>query len=275
MMNKSGYAILISLLIFAVFFCGCTAQNSPAESNAAQTTAVSEQNALLIYCGAGMKTPMEDIGEAFKEKTGIPVTYNYAGSGQLLAQMELTQKGDIYMPGATTDFENAKKKGFIEDEALVAYHVPVIATPKGNPANITSLEDMAKSGVRVSMGEPDSMALGIIAKNIFNKSGIKDEVMKNVVVERATVNEIVTDIILGNADAGIIWEDLYKPEDMDVNYIPDSQNIIKVIPIGSLTFSENPEYAKEFVDFVSSDDGGKAIFKKYGFTTYPDEKYGN
>ncbi|MCK4268932.1 MAG: substrate-binding domain-containing protein, partial [Methanogenium sp.] len=40
------------------------------------------------------------------------------------------------------------------------------------------------------------------------------------------------------------------------------------------SFSENPKNAEKFMNFVSSDEG-KAVFEKYGFTTYPSEKYEN
>jgi molybdate transport system substrate-binding protein len=258
------------LLVFAVLLCGCTGSG---DSGTVRAENVSGEEGLLVHCGAGMKAPMQVIGEKFTEETGIPVTYNYAGCGQLFAQMELTQKGDVFMPGDMLEFNNAKKNGYVRNEALVAYHIPVIAVPAGNPANITSLEDLAKEGVKVSMGEPDSMALGTIAKNLFNKSGILDEVMKNVVVQRATVNEIVTDITLGNADAAIIWSDLYKPGKMEIIEIPRSQNLIKIIPIGTLTFSDQPENAQKFIDFVASDSGGKAAFEECGYIIYPNSEY--
>ena len=221
-----------------------------------------------------MKAPMQEIASLFTNQTGIPINYNFAGCGQLLAQMQLTGKGDVFMPGALLEFRNAKNGGLIQDEADIAYHIPVIATPKGNPANITSLEDLAKPGVTISMGDPDSMALGTIAQKLFNKSGILEEVLPNVVVSRATVNEIVTDVELGNVDAAIIWSDLYDPEKMDIIEIPLDQNIINVVPIGTLTSSEYPDEAREFVDFVASDTGGKPIFEKHGFVIYPNSTYG-
>jgi len=60
-------------------------------------------------------------------------------------------------------------------------------------------------------------------------------------------------------------------KETDIIEIPKEQNLIKVIPIGMLTFTENKEYAKTFVDFVASAEG-KVIFEKHGFTTYPNEK---
>ncbi|HJK07120.1 MAG TPA: substrate-binding domain-containing protein, partial [Methanocorpusculum sp.] len=37
-------------------------------------------------------------------------------------------------------------------------------------------------------------------------------------------------------------------------------------------FTTQPELAQKFADFVASDEG-KAIFEKYGFPAYPNEKY--
>ena len=79
---------------------------------------------------------------------------------------------------------------------------------------------------------------------------------------------------MGTADASIIWKaSLAGTENKtDIIEIPKEQNIIKVIPIGTLTFSENKDMAKKFVDFVTSDKG-KAVFEKYGFTSYPNANY--
>ncbi|MBP2134549.1 molybdate transport system substrate-binding protein [Methanomicrobium sp. W14] len=282
MIKRSGYVFLISLFVLAVMFCGCTSQsssNTTPDTGATQTATVtqtitsSSDNSLLIYCGAGMKKPMQEIGDAFEKETGIQLNFNYAGCGNLLAQMELTKTGDVFMPGASKEFKAANEKGFIENSTILTYHIPAIATPKGNPKNIKSLDDLTNPGVNISMGDPKSMALGTVAENIFNKSGILDKVMKNVVVERATVNEIVTDVTLGNVDAGIIWADLYNPDKMDLIEIPVDQNVIGVIPIGTLTFSENPKEAREFIEYVASDKGGMPVLKKYGFVPYPNSTY--
>jgi molybdate transport system substrate-binding protein len=38
------------------------------------------------------------------------------------------------------------------------------------------------------------------------------------------------------------------------------------------TFTEHPDAARKFVEFVTSDEG-KAIFVKHGFPAYPDPAY--
>jgi len=232
-----------------------------------------EQGTLLVYCGAGMRKPMDEIGRLFEDRYGVEVNYNHAGSGQLLSQMQLTKRGDIYMPGATYYFDIAKDKVFIEYHKLVAYHIPVIAVPEGNPANITCLNDLANPGVRVILGDPKACAIGKLADKILEKNGILDEVKKNVIARTVTVNELVLYVSIRKADVSIVWKSsLLEAEDKtDVLEIPEKQNIIRIISIGTLTFSENKDKAREFMDFVTSDEG-KAVWEKFGYASYPDGK---
>jgi molybdate transport system substrate-binding protein len=277
-MKKCKILIMMILLCSVITF-GCI-QEKPKETVLKNETAwelipstIENVESLFVYCGAGMRKPMDEIGLLFEEENGISVNYNYAGSNTLLSQMELTQKGDIYMPGATYYFDVAREKGFTDYEQLIAYHVPVIAVPKGNPANITSLDDLAKSGVKVILGDSKAVAIGKLGDTLLKDNGIYEDVEKNVVARGATVNELVVYVSMDQGDASIIWEDLVvNNEKIESVAINSQKNIIKIIPVGTLSFSNKDDAAKKFVDFVASDKG-KTIFKKHGFTTYPNEKY--
>ena len=273
-----------AIFMVAILFCsaialGCVEEAQEPDITADETSgelarpATEEAHSLLVYCGAGMRKPMDELGSLFEEEYGIPINYNYAGSNTLLSQMELTQMGDVYMPGATYYFDIAKEKGITDYEQRVAYHVPVIAVPKGNPAGITSLADLAKPGVTVILGDSKAAAIGRLGDKILEKNGIYDTVANNTIARGATVNELVVYTSMKQADASIIWADLVvNSEKMEIVEIPREQNIVKIIPIGTLTFSEKKDVATKFVDFVASPEG-KAIFEKHGFTAYPDEKY--
>jgi len=264
MNEKYGILCVLLLLVASCFFVGCTGQN------AGETT--DESVDLLVYCGAGMREPMEEIAQAYTAKTGNGINFNFGGSNTLLSQMELVEQGDVYMPGATSYFDAAQDKGFVEESSLVVYHIPVIITPKGNPADIQSLADLGKEGVTVELGDAQAAAIGKLSNKILEKNQLNGSVYPNVITRSATVNELVLHTALGQVDGAICWEDLVNTDEMEVIYIPNNQNIIKVVPIGSLTFSEKPEEAQGFVDFVASDEG-MAIFTKHGFTTYPNDLY--
>jgi len=275
-----------AIFMVAILFCSAIALGCIEEAQEPDITTdgtsgelrhpvTEEPHSLIVYCGAGMRKPMDEIGSLFEGEYGISIKYNYAGSNTLLSQMELTQKGDGYMPGATYYFDIAKEKGITDYEQRVAYHVPVIAVPEGNPAGITSLDDLAEPGVTVILGDPKAAAIGKLGNKILEKNGIYEAVENNTIARGATVNELVVYTSMKQADASIIWEDLVvNSEKMEMVEIPREQNIIKIIPIGTLTFSEQKNTARKFVDFVASPEG-KAIFEKHGFTAYPDEKYGD
>ena len=233
----------------------------------------SAKDMLLVYSGAGMRKPMDEIGKVFEKKHGIQVKYNYAGSNALLSQMELTKEGDAYMPGETMYIEIAAKKGLVDYQTLTCYHIPIITVPKGNPAKITCLNDLTKPGVKLIFGDPKVAATGRTAVEILKKNGIYDKAWANVIATVPTMNEVMVQIALGQADASINWWDTVKAvKDIEVVEIPKEQNTIKIIPIGVTTFSKNLENAKKFVDFCASTEG-KAIFEKHGFVAYPDPKY--
>ena len=251
-------AVAIAVLLITIGILGCASQ---------------EAASIMVYSGAGMRKPMDEIGVVFQQKYGTEVKYNYAGSNALLSQMELTKEGDAYMPGETMYIEIAKEKGFTDYQQLVCYHIPIITVPKGNPANITCLEDLARPGVKLVWGDPEVAAIGKTGKKILEKNGIYDEAWANVIATLPTMNEVMMQIAMGQADASINWWDTVKAvEDIEVIEIPKEQNDIKIIPIGVATFSKNPETAKKFVDFCASEEG-KAIFEKHGFITYPNPEY--
>lgn len=257
----SVFAVLAALFAFSVGLSGCSSEDGKAKS-------------LMVYSGAGMRKPMDEIGLAFEEKYGVKINYNYAGSNALLSQMELTQEGDAYMPGATMYIEIATEKGLVDYQQLISYHIPVITVPVGNPANITCLEDLANPEVKLVWGDPEVAAIGKTGKKILENNGIYEETWVNVIATLPTMNEVMMQIAMGQADASINWWDTVKSvEDIEVIQIAQEQNDIKIIPIGVTSFTENPELAKQFVDFCASEEG-KAIFEKHGFITYPNAQYG-
>jgi molybdate transport system substrate-binding protein len=267
---KSYWYLLVAALVLsaACLICGCTTQQ------ASTTPQVEEQTPLMVYCGAGIREPMEEIATVYENRTGTRIDFTFGNSAALLSQIELVKQGDLYMPGATAYIEKAAEKGYVNSTEKVVYHIPVIAVAKGNPKNVTCIEDLACKDLTVVIGDPTGPAIGKSTKKILNASGLWDKVSQNAAAKRATVNELVVDICMGTADASIIWYDLYVPDKMDLIEIPKDQNDIKVIPIGTLTFSKNPVQAQTFADFVASDDG-KAIFEKHGYVVYPDPIYGN
>ena len=74
--------------------------------------------------------------------------------------MNLTRKGDVFIAGSTVEYNIAKNQSLVGPYQHGAYHVPVIAVQKGNPKNITRLEDFAQPGLKVALGDVNATAIG-------------------------------------------------------------------------------------------------------------------
>lgn len=262
--------VFTSVVCFLVFLAavtpGCiTSQNStlpPASSDAS----------ILVYSGAGLKAPMQEIGEEFARKFGVEVQYNYGGSGTLISQMNLTKKGDIFIPGSSVEYRIAQNQGLVNPPLLVAYHVPVIAVQKGNPKSIGSIMDFTLPGMKVALGDANATAIGKAGTKIFGKYNITEAVEKNVITRTPTINELTIFMNTGQADVSLLTLDQINEEHMDAIPIPISDNVVLIVPVGTTSFTKAPVSAQKFADFVASDEG-KAIFAKHGFPSYPDPAY--
>ena len=268
--------MVVVLMISAVALTGCGSnQAGTGEPNNANKTEQEQSlkyqgQSLRINSGAGLSKAMDEMGQAFENKYGAKVNFNYAGGAQLLSQMEINKQGDIFVGGSLSDMEIARQKGFADKYVEVAYHIPAIAVPKGNPASITCLADLAKPGIKLILGDEKANAIGKKGAKIFEINKLAG-IEKNVVARAATVNEIVTQIGMKQGDAGLIFEDNgIAAKDIEVIAIPPEQNAIDKVPVCVLSFTKNAELAQAFVDFTKSDQG-KAIFVKHGFKTIQDD----
>ncbi|HQK93099.1 MAG TPA: substrate-binding domain-containing protein [Armatimonadota bacterium] len=226
---------------------------------------------LLLFCGAGLRLPAEDLITEFKAKTGIAVRPTFTGSGCLLAQITIGETGDLYMPGEDYYMAMAAERGYVTDQRIVAYFVPVIMVQRGNPHNIRGLRDLMKPGVRVGIGEPKACAIGDFTPKVLRANGISpEEFERNVSAHFATAPELGNAMKIQAVDAVIQWDSLASLylDAVDVVPIPTDEKTISPVPLGTLRFSKHPEEAKRFLDFVSGPDG-KAIFAKHSYTLDP------
>ena len=226
---------------------------------------------LFIYCGAGLRTAMDEVIRAFTAKTGVAVESDYGGSGMIISRMRLTGRGDLFMPGDVWYVELAEKEGLVESKTMVCYFVPVILVPKGNPKKIQGLADLARPGVRLGLGNPKACQVGRICEKIIARSGLpRDAIDANLVFSSVTVNELGLQVKTGHLDATIVWDAVAAQyaDSADVVPIPPAQNEISRVAVAVLKSSRNRGAADAFVEFIVGDEG-QALFHKHQYRTDP------
>jgi molybdate transport system substrate-binding protein len=256
-MSKSvkSYRMLILFMLGVLFAC------TVAMAEASKPT-------LFAYVGAGLKDPVTELSAMYEQKTGVKVEMTFNNVGGLYSQLELSKKGDIFIPGGMPFLAKAKQAGYILEMAgPLAYHVPVIITPKGNPAKISSVVDLAKPGVKLVLPDTKATAIGASALKVFNKLGISKEIEKNTLALMETPMKVTAALLMGQGDAGIVeYSDAVKNSaKLEMIMIDPSQNSIDEIPCAVLSFSSQKDAAEAFMEFAKTE--GPAVFAKYGFKT--------
>ena len=101
----------------------------------------------------------------------------FCGSGYVLSQMILGNKGDIYFPGSSDYMEIAKRKEvvFPETERTVVYLVPAINVHRGNPKKVKTLKDLARRDLKVAIANPEGVCVGAYAVEIIESAFSPDE----------------------------------------------------------------------------------------------------
>ncbi len=230
-----------------------------------------EASPITVFAAGGAKPALDEVCRQFEEQYKTKVEVSYGGGGEILSKMVMAKCGDVYIAPEQRFMEAAQEKKAIDPETVksIAYMVPVIAVPKGNPGQIFSVADLAKPGVRVAVTRAETTLLGKYATEIFYKAGIAEAVEKNIVTQASDPNNLLNMLFMKQVDAGIIWHfyPILAPDKIEAILLP-----CEVMPgIGEMqaavaTYSQNSKSALEFIDFMAQSQG-KEIFQKQGYIT--------
>jgi len=258
---------LLSVLV--VTTSGCT------------TTQNTQSTKLTVFAAASLTDAFNETAQAFEaNNSGVTVALNYAGSQVLATQIKQGATADVFASADQKNMKSVQDAGLMNNSsvAIFAENKLAIIVPTGNPANITSLIDLAKPGVKLDICNSSvpcgNYTLQMLAKASNNStygSGFTNSVLANVVSQETNVNDVVAKVALGQADAGMVYKsDLpaaYQSK-VQVITIPDSVNVLAQYPVGILSGSQNAQLAQSFINFVTSP-AGQAILLKYGFILPP------
>ncbi len=154
-----------------------TQESAPEDGDAGKSAADTPDltgHTLMIYCGAGMTKPFQEIADSFKAATSCEMNVTYANAGQIQSQITTSEEGDMFIAGSAEELKPVES--YVSESKALVKHIPVLAVQSGNPKNITSLAGLAEEGVSLIIGDIDSTPIGKIAKKALTDAGIFDKV---------------------------------------------------------------------------------------------------
>ncbi len=220
---------------------------------------------IVFYCGAGLRAPGKKLVALFEKRLPVEVSTDYAGSEILLSRLKLHRRGDLFMPGDAYYVDQAAAAGFVRDRRRLHLWRPVIFVPRGNPAGVRSLADLARPGVRVGLGDPRACAIGKLTRKLIEKAGIPwKKIEKNTSFVSLTVNELALQVQARSLDAVIVWDATARQFSTygKAIPIPPAQSLVSAVDIAALSCSRHPDLARRLLAIAASPEG-KAAFKGF------------
>ncbi|HET8524765.1 MAG TPA: molybdate ABC transporter substrate-binding protein, partial [Thermomicrobiales bacterium] len=201
----------------------------------------------------------------------LKITFNFAGSQQLVTQLTEGAPADVFASANTTQMQDAIDGGVIDGspETFVKNQLAIIV-PKGNPGGVQNPADLAKKGLKLDLAAP-AVPVGKYARVAICQmgadtatygEGFVQKVAANIVSEENNVKAVVTKIQLGEADAGIVYTtDVTKEvaNDVTVIEIPPAVNVIATYPVAAVK-GGNTQLAQAFISYLLGP-GGQATLK--------------
>ena len=245
---------IATALVLAAGISGCS--NDDAAKGEGDTT-------LTIYAAASLKSTFEEIGEEF-EKThdGVNVEFNFAGSSDLVAQIQQGAPADVFASADTANMEKLTADDLIgsgpEDFATNTLQ---IAVPTDNPAGIKTLADVTKKDVNLVICAVE-VPCGAAAQKVADAA----DLTFTPVSEEQSVTDVLNKVTTGEADAGLVYVTDVKAAGDTVLGIefPESAAVVNVYPIGTVEESKHSDLAQEFMELVLGD-AGQSVLAEAGF----------
>jgi molybdate transport system substrate-binding protein len=233
---------------------------------------------LTVYAAASLTDAFRQIGKNFeKANPGVKVTFNFAGSQQLAAQLGQGAPADVFASANAAQMTiavNAKRVAKDAAKNFVLNRLVLVTSPTSK-IKITTLQDLATPGLKLVLAAK-AVPVGQYALDYLDKavkdptfgSEYKANVLKNVVSYEDNVRSVLTKVALGEGDAGIVYvSDVIANPKIPVKRvaIPDTLNIIATYPIAPISDSKHADLAKQFVAYVFAGDS-RLILARYGFS---------
>ncbi|HEX5938670.1 MAG TPA: molybdate ABC transporter substrate-binding protein [Actinomycetota bacterium] len=226
-----------------------------------------EPHELTVSAAASLADAFTDIGRAFEDREpGATVTFNFGPSDGLAGQIKEGAPVDVFASASPTWMDSVQEEGpGVSGRADFARNRLAIVVPADNPAEIEGLDDLAEDDVKLVLAA-EGVPVGDYARGVLANAGIDDATLANVVSNEEDAAAVLTKVLSGDADAGIVYVTDRTPDvadEVSVVEIPDDVNVIATYSIAVVTGAQEADLAQRFVDFVLDD--GQETLAAYGF----------
>ena len=214
---------------------------------------------VTVYAAASLSEAFEDLATEYEvANPDIDVEFNFAGSARLAAQISAGARADVFASANSATMNRVAAEGrTAAPPVLFVRNRLALVVPIDNPGNVTELADLSDDSLVLAMCAPE-VPCGALARAVLNDAGVDADAD----TEETSVRAVLTKVILGEADAGLVY----------ATDVAAGGNDVASVPLGpQIRFNDYPvvavsdrAVAADFVDFVLGPDG-QDILRSHGF----------
>ena len=270
---KSRFAASVATL--ALMLAACSSGATPVSS---APTATSAPANLTIYGASSLTAVLARMKTTYvAANPGTTLTISTDSSAALETKIEQGAPADVFLSADTANPQKLVDKGLASGSVTkFAGNLLTVIVPIGNPAGIETPADLARSGVKViAAGDtvPITKYATQLVANLARQPGYPaDFVAKytaNVVSRQDNVSAVVSQIALGEGDAGIVYAtDARTSTQVTTVSIPAAANVPATYGGVVVKASTNVAAAQGFLTWLAGPNG-QAVLSSFGFLPAP------
>lgn len=256
-MIRDGLALVAAVVVaLTVSACGGgigdpadeTPEPPEAGESPAQATDGDLAGELTVFAAASLHVVFEDIAELFTaEHPAAEVAFSFAGSSDLVAQLDAGAPGDVLATADESTMATAVDSGVIDGAPQVfAENALALITPAGNPAGITGLDE-SLDGADLVVCAPQ-LPCGAAAETLAEQVGTT----LRPVSEEGSVTDVLGKVTSGQADAGLVYttDAASAGAAVDIITVDGAEDVVNRYPVAVTTHANDPDLAGAWVEFL-------------------------
>jgi molybdate transport system substrate-binding protein len=227
---------------------------------------------LVVYCAASTKEAMEQIADAYRRECGQQVDLEPDMSEHLLARLETSGEGDLFLPADESYVRQAQGKGLVAEVLPLARMKAVLLVEPGNPRRINTWDDLLHGDVRLGLAN-EGAAIGKLTREHLERTGKWEPLLeKRPAPDRlGMVTQVANAVELASVDAGIVWDAVaYQHPRLATVRLPELDGVTARVEIAVSKASKQPTAALRFARYVAARDRGLLTLRQNGFPDVED-----
>jgi molybdate transport system substrate-binding protein len=241
---------------------GCSSSSNGTNAGGSPSSSAKPTGSITVLAASSLTEAFNQIAKDFEAANpGTTVTLSFAASSALAQQVTSGAPADVFASASSKNMDQVVSAGGASGPTTFAKNVMEIATPPSNPANVTSVDDLAKSSVKVALCQPQ-VPCGSTAQKVFTNA----KITVTPVTQEPDVKSVLSKVTLGEVDAGMVYVTDVKAAGDKVKgvEIASDVNASTSYPIAALSKAPNPTTAAAFVAYVLSP-AGQQVLSAAGF----------